>query len=65
MLLKLEIQKTDGSEFNVMRTLIVASKDTSEYEKALKDLRGQREMWSRDYHRGRKFQITCDNKPIE
>ena len=65
MLLKLEIQKTDGTGFNIMRTLTAASKDTPEYERSLQSLREQREMWSRDYYRGRKFQITCDNKPIE
>ncbi len=65
MLLRLEIQKTNSAEFNVMRTLTAASKDTPEYEKAIKDLREQREMWSRDYYRGRRFQITCDGKAIE
>ncbi len=65
MLMKLEIQRLGGTEFNVMRSLTVSSKDAPEYEKSLQSLREQREMWARDYYRGRRFQITCDNQLIE
>ena len=65
MLMRLEIQRLDGTEFNVMRSLTVSSKDAPEYEKSLQSLREQREMWARDYYRGRKFRITCDNRLIE